>query len=80
MQKESVKLYVNGVFGDITIILPKDIAVSARTSAVAGDLTIRGKRKDGLFPNLSYSDSGFETANRKFYLRGSIVFGSVNVY
>ena len=26
LQKEIVKLYVNGVFGDITIILPKDVA------------------------------------------------------
>jgi predicted membrane protein len=80
LTQEITKLNISGVFGDVTIDLPDSIVLNARSNCVAGDISIRGNRKDGLFPNLSYQDDGYVEAKQKIDLQCSIVFGSINIH
>ncbi len=80
LNQEITKIYVSGVFGDVTVETPEGIALLARSNCVAGDIGIRGKKKDGLFPNLTYQDDTYAKAKQKIDLHCSIVFGSINIY
>jgi len=80
LSKELVKVYISGVFGDITIKTPQNLALKISANAVAGDIVTRGERRDGLFPKLNYTTDNYESAEKKLYIQVSIVFGSVNVY
>jgi predicted membrane protein len=80
LTQEITKIHVSGVFGDVTIDIPDGIALNVRSNSVAGDISIRGNRKDGLFPNLTYQDEAYVKAKQKIDLQCSIVFGSINVH
>jgi len=74
------RISLNGIFGDITVILPKEIPLKAKISAIAGDLLIKGTRRDGLLPNLEYMEPAYEGDVPKIFIQAGIVFGSVNIF
>jgi predicted membrane protein len=79
--KEGItRLYISGVFGDITLVTAKDTALHVRAKCTAGDVAIRGEKKEGLFPSLERSDAGYEEADSKLYIQCSSVFGSTTVF
>jgi predicted membrane protein len=75
-----VKIFASGVFGDITVIAPAGLPLRVNANAVAGDISIKGNKKDGIFPNLNYQDDGYEQAKKKMAIQCSLVFGTVHVY
>ncbi|TFH01515.1 MAG: hypothetical protein E4H13_04660 [Calditrichales bacterium] len=72
-------LSVSGIFGDVTIRCPEDLAVKARTNSVAGDISIRGNRKEGLLPNMNFEAPAFAEASKKLSIQCSIIFGSITI-
>jgi predicted membrane protein len=74
------KVFINGVFGDVTIIAPKGIPFKARTNSVAGDIMVRSNKKEGLFTKLEHTEGDYDKAAEKLYIQCSIVFGSINIY
>jgi predicted membrane protein len=80
LNQDIIKIRINGVFGDIRVHLPEGAAVNARGNCVAGDISIRGNKKDGLFPNLVYQDDTYSEAQHKIDIQCSVVFGSMNIH
>lgn len=80
LSQEITKLFVSGIFGDITIVTPKDIPLKTKSNAVAGDITVRGEKREGLFPNMTREDSNYTSAANKLDIQCSIVFGSINIF
>lgn len=80
LDEDITPINCNGVFGDIVITTPKEVAVSFRGSAVAGDVAVRGQKRDGLFPNLQFTEEKYTEATHKLEIRCSVVFGSVTVF
>jgi predicted membrane protein len=80
LNQEITKIHVSGVFGDVKVTAPQGVPLLIRSNCVAGDISIRGKRKDGLFPNLTYQDDNYAEVEKKIDIQCSIVFGSINVY
>jgi predicted membrane protein len=74
------KVYVSGIFGDINIMIPKNIPIRIKANSVAGDIKIRDESREGIFPNLEYTEEEYEQADKKLYIQSSIVFGSVNIH
>jgi predicted membrane protein len=74
------KIFVNGVFGDVTIVTPKDIPIRMSGSCVAGDIGVRGYKKDGIFTKLEHTEETYDTGKSKLSISVSIIFGSVTVF
>lgn len=70
------QLRVHGVFGNSTIILPKDCPVAITASSVLGTMHILGQRKEGLVSEIKMSTTNFETSTRRLRITISKVFGN----
>jgi predicted membrane protein len=79
LNKGITNLYVSGVFGDVTIRLPMNIAHKVKTSCVAGDLKIFENRRDGIMPSLIHEDPTYQNASKKIFIQASVIFGSVSI-
>ena len=73
------KLNVNGVFGDVHILLPAECGVRVDCSSVAGDLTIEGNRREGVFPRIAYQDEKYTGDPKKLDIHCSVIFGSIRI-
>ncbi len=73
-------LRVSGVFGDTTLVVPKDAAVAVRGDTVFGGLTILGQHKSGIASDIRMSTPNYEGSQNRLNIRISKVFGNVNVY
>ena len=79
LDQDLVKVYVSGIFGDLTVILPDGITHRVKASAVAGDLMVFGNKREGIFPALEHRGDNYDNVKSKLFLQTSIVFGSVNI-
>lgn len=70
---------VHGVFGDTTIILPKDCATSVHATSVLGTLMILGQRKEGIATELAIATPGYDVAERRLKISLSKVFGNTRI-
>jgi len=41
-EQGTTKVFISGVFGDVTVIAPKDVPLKTSCSCVAGDVSVRG--------------------------------------
>ncbi|MBI1806735.1 MAG: cell wall-active antibiotics response protein [Ignavibacteria bacterium] len=73
------ELRLHSVFGDSTIILPKDAAVSVSGSSLFGDLTILGQHKEGFSTGIKAETPAFESTTSRMKIIISKVFGDVRV-
>jgi len=80
LQKGITKVFISGVFGDVTVVTPQDVPLMTRGSSVAGDISVRGNKKEGLFPKLEQTEDSYEASNTKLFISVSIIFGSINIY
>lgn len=80
LQEGISKLFISGVFGDVTIITPKNLPIKTQCSGVAGDISVLGNKKEGLLPKLEQTEGDYEKNSKKLFISVSIVFGSINIY
>jgi predicted membrane protein len=71
------RLKVNGVFGAVTLHLPRDMAFAASGSTVFGKVEISDQRREGFSPSMTLESGGFGAASRKLHISASQVFGDV---
>ncbi len=70
----------SAIFGDITVVVPKEMEVFAYGSATFGDLHILGKSASGISNNLTTQTDGFDSAASKVYITAGTTFGNVKIY
>ena len=80
MHEGDTKIFINGVFGDVTVITQKDLPLKTRISSVAGDISVRGSKKEGMFLKLKQTEDNYESKDIKLSISVSIVFGSVTIF
>lgn len=74
------RLSASAIFGDVTITVPKGMAVFATGSDTFGDLFILGKIASGISNHMIEKTEGFDAASEKLYINAKTVFGDVRVY
>jgi lia operon protein LiaF len=74
-----VTVILQGLIGNLNIILPEDMAVSIEGSVLAGSLNVSGVRKDGLGNKVSWQSPGYDSAEMKVKLIASYLVGEVNI-
>jgi predicted membrane protein len=73
------ELRVHGVFGNTTVIIPKDAAVTIAARAVLGSVTLMGQRQEGISSDLSWASEGYAASPSRLKVSISRVFGEVRV-
>lgn len=72
-------LKLDGLFGNTTVYLPKDMAFVVFANTTFGDIWINQQRKQGISPSLDYASSDFHTATQRLRISASRVFGKITV-
>jgi predicted membrane protein len=72
-------LRIHGVFGNTTVVLPKDCAASIQSSTVLGSIVSLGQRRDGFSPSVLSLTTDYINAPRRLKITVSRVFGDVRV-
>ncbi len=73
------KLNINGIFGDVSVFLPGGTRVRVDCSVVAGDITVEGNRREGLFPRVAFRDVDYSESKIQLDIQGSMIFGSIKI-
>jgi predicted membrane protein len=73
-------LKLDGVFGDMHVLVPKNIEVYVTAHSVIGDMRVLGNVKSGFGQQLSYSTPNYPGATKKLRLITSQVFGSARIW
>lgn len=66
-------------FGDLTVIVPRDVAVRVKASVGLGDVRVFQERADGIAPHLDFQSPDYATAERKLDIEASVGLGEVKV-
>ena len=70
---------VSSVVGDITLLVPRNLAVSVVAETTVGDLYVFGETAEGVYPRLSYETPGYEDAPRRLAVYAHLVMGDITV-
>jgi predicted membrane protein len=73
-------LKVDGVFGDLHILVPKDIEIYVGGKSVFGDVRVLGNLKTGFGQEINYSTRNYSTASKKLRIHAHQVFGDVRIW
>jgi len=73
-------LRIHGVFGDSTIILPKDAAVSVNANSTFGNVTVFDQHKGGISADLHAATAPYEASSKRLKISITKVFGDVRVH
>ena len=66
-------------FGDLTVIVPRDVSARVHASAGFGDATLFGQHSGGIGPTLTFQSDDYASATRKLNIDASVGFGDVKV-
>ncbi|MGA9405752.1 MAG: cell wall-active antibiotics response protein LiaF [Bacteroidota bacterium] len=73
-------LKLDGVFGDLHVLVPKDTELYVTTHSVFGDVRVLGNTKSGFGQEISYSSPNYSGASKKLRIISNQVFGDVKVW
>ena len=73
------KAYINVGFGEIKVLVPQGIPVSAKGNSFLGKVEIFDKHADGISNVLEHRDDGYETAEKKLKIIGNVGFGGMKI-
>jgi predicted membrane protein len=79
LKEGNQNLFINGVFGEMRIMLPKTASVSVQAAVNFGSVQIKERSASGISSALSYSTDGFENASAKLYLKAHQSMGNLRL-
>lgn len=72
-------LKVSGVFGDVDVKLPRDVAHCVSGATLFGELRIADQRKGGIAQQAYYVSDGYDRSAKRLRIDCSQVFGDLRV-
>lgn len=73
------KAYINVGFGEIKVLVPQGIPVSAKGNSFLGKVELFDKHADGISNVLEHRDDGYEMAPKKLKIIGNVGFGGMRI-
>ncbi|RAV19211.1 cell wall-active antibiotics response protein LiaF [Paenibacillus contaminans] len=77
-QKESVVI-LQGIIGDIDIVVPEDMGVSVQSSLMFGQVDVAREKEAGLLNKVAWQSPNYETSEQKVKLIVSYIVGDVDI-
>lgn len=65
--------------GDLTVIVPRDLAVRVQARTGMGDVFVLGKKSEGIGPSVEFHSDDYASAPRKLNLEANVGLGKVQV-
>lgn len=78
-EEKEVTVILQGMIGNLSIILPEDMAVSIEGSVQAGSLYVGGVKREGIGNKISWQTPHYDSADTKVKLVASYLVGEVNI-
>lgn len=76
---EDTPIVIEGIAGDIKMIIPEDVAFKAKARLNAGDIKIAGQTAEGINRKLSYETDDYALATRKLTIELVLKAGSIRI-
>jgi len=73
-------LKLDGVFGNLHVLVPKTIELFVTTHSVFGDVRVLGNIKSGFGQEISYASPNYPAANKRLRIVSNQIFGDVKVW
>ena len=74
------KLTIQGLIGEIEVLVPRHVGVSAWGRVnTAGSVKVLGQQADGISRSLEASSPDFDSAPRKVKIEASLMVGEVSI-
>ena len=70
----------SGIFGDLIIRLPQNLAVEVKANYLAGESHIFDNHQSGLFKNISYASPASNAKGQLIRVEASILFGEIRIF
>lgn len=74
------RICISGFFGDIRVMIPKDVEYFVHASGFFGDIELGGQRTSGFGNTLEYQSNGYEAAESKVYIAVSTFLSDIRVF
>ena len=78
-EEPSVVLALQGVIGDIDILVPEDVGLDVHIQAAVGEIRVAGERTSGFMNRLAWRSPNFETAEQRLRLEIAYAVADVDV-
>jgi lia operon protein LiaF len=79
LEKKETILILQGVIGDVELIVPEDIGVSVNASVVFGQIDVALQRESGVMNKLFWQSPNFERADHHVKLVVSYIVGDIDI-
>jgi lia operon protein LiaF len=79
LEKKETILILQGVIGDLDLIVPEDIGVSVNASVIFGKIDVAAQRESGVMNKLLWQSPNFESADHHVKLVISYIVGDVDI-
>ncbi|MGE5315440.1 MAG: cell wall-active antibiotics response protein LiaF [Acidobacteriota bacterium] len=73
-------LRIDGVFGDVHVLAPKNTPIMVTGKTVFGDVSVMGVKKQGFAQEIVHKTDGYDEAPKKLKIYMNEVFGDVKVW
>jgi lia operon protein LiaF len=73
-------LRIDGVFGDVHVLAPKNCGIMVTAKTVFGDVTVLGAKKSGFAQEIVEKTPNYDAAPKKLKIYMNQVFGDVKVW
>lgn len=78
-EEREVTVILQGLIGNLNIIIPEDLGLSVEGSVYVGQLVIAGERREGIGNKLIWQSSNYNQTEMKVKLIASYLVGEVNI-
>ncbi|UJF32416.1 cell wall-active antibiotics response protein LiaF [Paenibacillus hexagrammi] len=79
LEKKETTLILQGVIGDVDIIVPEDIGISVTSSVIMGQIAAGREKEAGVLNKLIWESSNYEWADHRVKLVVSYIVGDVDI-
>jgi lia operon protein LiaF len=79
LEKKETTLILQGVLGDIDIIVPEDIGVSVQASVVFGQINVEAHKEAGVMNKLFWRSPNYDRCDHQMKLIISYIVGDIDI-
>lgn len=79
LEKKETTLFLQGVIGDIDIIVPEDIGVSVEASVIFGQIDVAAHKEAGVMNKVIWHTSNYEHCDHRMKLNISYIVGDIDI-